>query len=64
MQKFVTLTFIGAAEAILSDAPYFYRSDRPMVVAHRGAFGHFPEHSLGSYEDAYYGGTDYIEMDL
>ena len=35
-----------------------------MVIAHRGSSGHFPEHSLGGYTDAYYGGTDFIELDL
>ena len=52
------------AVAKLSEAAYLYRTDRPLIVAHRGSFGHFPEHSLGSYTDAYYGGTDFIEMDV
>ena len=64
------LSFIFAAlmaviaEAKMSEAPYFYRKDRPMIVLHRGSYGKFPEHSIGSYADAYYGGTDYIELDL
>lgn len=48
----------------MTSAPYFYRNDRPLVVAHRGAFGHFPEESIASFTDAYYGGTDFIELDL
>ena len=35
-----------------------------MIISHRGSYGKFPEHSIGSYADAYYGGTDYIELDL
>ena len=65
MQKSIFLVALLAwAEAKLSDAAYFYRSDRPTVIGHRGSFGHFPEHSLGGYDDAYYGGTDWIELDL
>ena len=48
----------------MTDASYFYRQNRPLVIAHRGAFGHFPEHSLGGYADAYYSGVDFIEIDL
>lgn len=35
-----------------------------MLIAHRGSHGHFPEHSLGGYADAYYSGADFIEIDL
>ena len=48
----------------MTDAPYFYRTDRPVIIGHRGSFSHFPEHSLAGYADAYYGGTDWIELDL
>jgi glycerophosphoryl diester phosphodiesterase len=52
------------AEAKMSNAPYFYNTERPLVIAHRGSNGHFPEESLASFADAYYDGTDFIEMDL
>ena len=52
------------ASAKMTEASYFYNTSKPLIMAHRGSFGHFPEHSLASYEDAYYGGTDFIEMDL
>lgn len=52
------------AEAILSDATYFYNTERPLVIGHRGSFGHFPEESIPSFDDAYYGGADFVEMDL
>ena len=50
--------------SMISEASYFYNTERPLVIAHRGAFSHAPEESIASYSDAYYGGTDYLEMDL
>jgi len=52
------------ATAKLTDATYFYNSSRPLVIAHRGSSGHFPEHSIGSYTDAYLAGADFVELDL
>lgn len=44
------------------------RPSRPLgaaqVIAHRGASGHRPEHTLGSYELAYRLGADSVEIDL
>jgi glycerophosphoryl diester phosphodiesterase len=37
---------------------------RPLVVAHRGASGYRPEHTLAAYELAIQQGADYIEPDL
>ena len=36
----------------------------PIVIAHRGASGYVPEHTLGGYELAVKMGVDYIEPDL
>jgi len=36
----------------------------PLVIAHRGASGYLPEHTLGGYELALNMGADYIEPDL
>ena len=36
----------------------------PLVIAHRGASGHRPEHTLASYELAVEMGADFIEPDL
>ena len=36
----------------------------PIVIAHRGASGYLPEHTLESYALAYGQGADYIEPDL
>jgi glycerophosphoryl diester phosphodiesterase len=37
---------------------------RPLVIAHRGASGYRPEHTLASYELAIEMGADFIEPDL
>jgi glycerophosphoryl diester phosphodiesterase len=37
---------------------------RPIIIAHRGASGYRPEHTLASYELAINLGADYIEPDL
>ncbi|MEO7714182.1 MAG: glycerophosphodiester phosphodiesterase [Gemmatimonadaceae bacterium] len=37
---------------------------RPLVIAHRGASGHRPEHTLAAYALAIDMGADYIEPDL
>lgn len=36
----------------------------PLVIAHRGASGYLPEHTLGGYELAIKLGADYIEPDV
>ncbi|WP_449065310.1 glycerophosphodiester phosphodiesterase [Planomonospora algeriensis] len=40
------------------------RGDEPIVIGHRGASAHRPEHTLLSYEAAIALGADYIEPDL
>ena len=40
------------------------RMDRPIVIAHRGASGERPEHTLAAYELAIDQGADFIEPDL
>ena len=39
-------------------------SARPLVIAHRGASGYLPEHTLEAAAYAYAAGADYIEQDL
>ena len=51
--------------AIISQAPWFYGADGwPLVVGHRGSLGHFPEHTIAGYTDAWLMGADYVELDL
>jgi glycerophosphoryl diester phosphodiesterase len=38
--------------------------DRPLVIAHRGASGYRPEHTLAAYRLAIAMGADYVEPDL
>ncbi|CAN5832696.1 glycerophosphodiester phosphodiesterase [soil metagenome] len=40
------------------------RHHEPIVIGHRGASGHRPEHTLASYQFAIDAGADYIEPDL
>jgi glycerophosphoryl diester phosphodiesterase len=37
---------------------------RPLLIAHRGASGYAPEHTLAAYELAIKQGADYVEQDL
>ena len=37
---------------------------KPIVIAHRGASGYLPEHTLAAYSLAIFQGADYIEPDL
>ena len=41
-----------------------WKDKRPIVIAHRGASGYRPEHTLAAYELAIDLGADYIEPDL
>lgn len=38
--------------------------DAPLVLAHRGASGHLPEHTLAAYTLAWSMGADYLEPDV
>ena len=52
-----------AATASVADLKQL-NGDAPIVIAHRGASGYLPEHTLGGYELAVKLGADYIEPDL
>jgi glycerophosphoryl diester phosphodiesterase len=57
---FALLTMGSAAHATLPQLG----GQAPIVIAHRGASGYLPEHTLGGYELAVKLGADYIEPDL
>jgi len=57
---FALLTLGTAAHAALPQLG----GQAPIVIAHRGASGYLPEHTLGGYELAVKLGADYIEPDL
>ena len=58
----VLLLVCCAAEAVTAQSTL--DGKRPIVIAHRGASGERPEHTLASYELAIEQGADFIEPDL
>ncbi|KEO89786.1 glycerophosphodiester phosphodiesterase [Erythrobacter longus] len=60
----VRLFFVSAFAALLMvSAPAMATGD-PLIIAHRGASGDRPEHTLAAYELAIDQGADFIEPDL
>ncbi len=58
------ITGLGAwSMAVLFAAPLAHAAE-PMAIAHRGASGYLPEHTLAGYELAVSFGADFIEPDL
>ncbi|MFC4291580.1 glycerophosphodiester phosphodiesterase [Sphingorhabdus arenilitoris] len=39
-------------------------TDKPIIIAHRGLSGEWPEHTIGAYRAAIEAGADYVEPDL
>lgn len=56
--------FAAPLAALILMAGPLAAQDAPLVVAHRGASGERPEHTLAAYERAIDQGADYIEPDL
>ena len=54
-------TLLGALSLFIGSAQVFAE---PIVIAHRGASGYLPEHTLEAKSLAYGMGADYIEQDL
>ena len=68
---FLRLTLAAAAAALscgvalAADPPLPTLDGKPaLVIAHRGASGYLPEHTLAAYELAVRMGADYVEPDL
>ncbi len=57
------MEFLGNVEAVTTPAGQVPGSP-PVVIAHRGASGYRPEHTLESYRLAIQMGADYVEPDL
>ena len=55
---------LAAAAGPASAAPDGGITSEPLVIAHRGASGYRPEHTLAAYDLAIRMGADYIEPDL
>ena len=49
MWKFTILIafFLTGVDARKSKASYLYNTERPVVIAHRGAHAYYPEHAIG-----------------
>lgn len=64
------LGLIGSSLILISSAflqPIMNAAEidsKPIVIAHRGASGYLPEHTLEAYSLAHAQGADYIEQDL
>lgn len=55
---------VGGGLALAACASMNAETQRPIVIAHRGASGERPEHTMGAYRLAIAQGADYIEPDL
>ena len=65
MQKaFLLYVAAGFVGAVLMTGTSAGTESRPFVIAHRGASGYVPEHTLAGYFIAIQQGTDYVEPDL
>jgi glycerophosphoryl diester phosphodiesterase len=60
----ITRRALAAASAALVAAPAFAQTPKPLVIAHRGASGERPEHTIMAYKLAIDEGADFIEPDL
>ncbi|XP_013166889.1 PREDICTED: glycerophosphodiester phosphodiesterase GDPD6-like [Papilio xuthus] len=61
-----SLTLVSSAPAAIHTTKVKNSVDKckPLVIAHRGASGYVPEHTLGAYALAITMGADYVEPDL
>src|SRR4051795_11195237 len=65
MQKaFLLYVAAGFVGAVLMTGTSAGDAVRPFVIAHRGASGYVPEHTLAGYFIAIQQGADYVEPDL
>ncbi|SES81156.1 glycerophosphodiester phosphodiesterase family protein [Thorsellia anophelis] len=61
-----SIILVGCNEdtEVITVEPKLAPVKEPLVIAHRGASGYLPEHTLAAYELAVKMGADYIEPDL
>ena len=62
IKSLVSLSALLMTLCIQSD--YFQNTSRPLIIAHRGAAGMIPEHSLQAYSTAAFMKSDFIEPDV
>jgi glycerophosphoryl diester phosphodiesterase len=58
------ILIVGLVAIFLVEGKMAPRDKFPQIIAHRGASGYVPEHSLQAYQLAIDLKTDYIEPDL
>lgn len=64
---FCRLIMIGLSAGLLANSALSYggnRDDQKIIIAHRGASGYLPEHTIAAKAMAYAMGADYLEQDL
>ncbi len=64
VRMIITALALVPAAVFAQNAPMSAPLSKPIVIAHRGASGYRPEHTLASYELAIDMGADFIEPDL
>lgn len=66
MKRFLAIAGLVLAPVAANgqDAPVVKPMSRPIVIAHRGASGYRPEHTLAAYDAAIKYGADFVEPDL
>lgn len=64
MKTFYSILTLGLLGCTTTKSPQFIYKTEPLVIAHRGASGYMPEHTLEAYEKAIEMGADFIEPDL
>lgn len=64
MVRSLILSVSAALSTMAMIAPTPAMAEDPLIIAHRGASGERPEHTLAAYELAIDQGADYVEPDL
>jgi len=60
----VVLLLVSSASSEISSDAQSLPARRPLVIAHRGSSGVFPEHTIEAYRRAISDGADVIECDV
>ncbi|MEO0477232.1 MAG: glycerophosphodiester phosphodiesterase family protein, partial [Planctomycetota bacterium] len=62
---FLAIALLAGCSTSLDAYPWQTLSgEPPIIIAHRGNSGNYPEHTLGAYESAMLLGADYVEPDV
>lgn len=64
LSALLALPFTASADPSAMPAATRADAGKPLIIAHRGASGYLPEHTLAAYAVAVLQGADYVEPDL